>query len=345
MRKIFTFMLLAAALLVSVPSWAQFVTGKERNLNYYKLPEIGAYSQTVNSFGTICVPERIVATQGITIYDVLCVDKFYNGGKNDGNSDTTKVARLVVAVHSSCNSDNQNYLDASGNLVEGEQPYCPSGDATGDNPCEKKVYYDWSYHYGAPEDQWHVFYDFHMVAGASYFYTACASTTLDTRLIYVDTADVTTAPAGVNGFWGTFEETTINTPVTVLTQEVGTNKQFLEQVTKATIPAHRGYFKGNFECVPWRWNTHNIEPEPYYDPAGDNNPIHYPCSEAPKVPRRVPSNAIAFNVGRDATTGLYQVDFEHPIYLNQETNKRIENGQLIIEAADGSIYNAFGQKL
>jgi len=342
MRKIFTFILLAAALLVSVPSWAydEYVKGTERSLGYYKLPEIGTYSTTTNSFGTICVPERIVATQGIVIYDVSCVDMYYRGG----TSDTTEVARLVVEPHPQCEGNRQAYYD----VEKGEyydEPYCPESQQTATNPCEKKVYYNWEYRYGEPGDPWYKYYDYRMVAGASYFYTACGSTTLDTRLIYVDTADVATAPAGVNGFWGTFEQTEINSPVTVLTQEKGTNNQFLEQVTKATIPAHRGYFKGNFNCVPWRWNTFSTaEPQPFIETKETPNDIHYPCSEAPKVPRRVSSNAIAFNVGRNGN-GLYTIDFEHPIYLNKETNKRIENGQLIIEAADGTKYNAFGQRV
>ncbi len=337
MRKQFSFLLLAAALLVSVPSWARmYPDGTERNLGYYNLPEITTFS-TSNSFGTICVPERIVATQGIKIYDILCVDKLYNGGKNDGDSPATEVARLVLEEHTVCYGYGQTYYDGHQWYETSDEPFCPEDQGTGANPCsDGKVYIDWAYNYDE-ETQ----YDYRMKAGGAYFYTACGDTKLADRKIYVDTEDVATAPVRVNGFWGTFEQTTINTPVTVLTQDVE-NKQYLEQVTKVTMPAHRGYFKGNFECVPWRWNTHPIEPEPH---SGINNDIHYPCSDAPKVPRRVSSNAIAFNVGRDAATGLYQVDFEHPIYLGKETNKRIENGQLILEAADGTKYNAFGQRV
>jgi len=342
-------MLLAAALLVSVPSWGvNYVEGTERSLGYYKLPEIGAYSETVNAFGTICVPERIVATQGIEIYDVHCVDRLY--------SDSTKVARLCVDVHVACHGNDQGTQDPITYeylLMGSDEPFCYWDHSKNNNdPCEKKTYIDWidiNTGYDDVHDHNNPAIDHRMVAGAAYFYTACGSTTLANRFIYVDTDDVAPAPVGVNGFYGTFEQTTINSPVTVLTQDKTTGDQFLEQVTKVTMPAHRGYFIGNFECVPWRWNTDSDpdgpEPGKAY-PSGAPNPLHYPCSDAPKVPRRLSSNAVMFNVGpRDAATGLYPIDLEHPIYFEKETNKRIENGHLIIEAADGTKYNAFGLKL
>lgn len=340
MKKQFTFLLLAAALLVSVPSWAQFVTGEGRDLDYYELPEITTFS-TSNSFGTICVPERIVAVQGIVIYDVHCVDV--------DPLDTTEVARLVVEEHKPCDGWDQFYRDPQGDPhYYGEvEAYCPYGQGRdySASPCERKIFIDWI----SCDNEDYPPVDYRMKAGGAYFYTACGSTTMKTRLIYVDTDDVASAPVSVNGFWGTFEKTTINSPVTVLTQDVE-NKQYLEQVTKVTMPAHRGYFKGNFECVPWRYNTKSPnfteEFQKEHGVTGTINPRHNPCTgeiyddKAEEAPVRV-----MFNVGRNATTGLYQVDFEHPIYLNQETNKRIENGQLILEAADGTKYNAFGQRV
>jgi len=343
MRKFITCLLLAAGLLVSAPSWAHlYPDGEERNFKYYNLPLVPADLHG-EFFGTICLPERIVATQGINIWDVVCVDKFYYNGNTDGNLDTAKVARLVVDIHTVCYGYGQTYYDGHQWYETYDEPFCPEEQSTGANPCDEKVYIDWAWSYDEGTT-----YDYRMKAGAAYFYNVCDDvSTLEGRKIWVDKNDSATAPVCQNGFYGTLEETVLNEPVTVMTQAtLGTQTtQYLEQVTQVTMPAHRGYFKGNFACVPWRWNTDNrAEDHPYNSQAP--NPLHYPCSNAPAVPRRLSSNAIAFNVGsRDAATGLYRIDLEHPIYLGKETNKRIENGQLIIEAADGTKYNAFGQKL
>jgi len=334
MKKITTFMLLAAALLVSVPSWA-YVPGEQKTFKELGLPLIipdvhGTY------FGTICVPQRIVATQGIRICDVICVDV--------EPKDTTKVARLVVDVHPVCDPAEQG-PDSY------DETWCPNNNP---DPCNGKAWIDWE----TFENYLGEKVEHRMVAGAAYFYQVCdyGADSLADRKIWVDKNDSASAPVCQNGFYGTFEQTNLNEPVTVLTQATmklpsgkDTTTQYLEQVTQVTMPANRGYFKGNFECVPWRWNTFSKDfTEEFQKEHGVTtsiNPLHYPCSNAPAVPRRVSSSAIAFNVGRNVATGLYQVDFEHPIYLNQDTNKRIENGQLIIEAADGTKYNAFGQKL
>ncbi len=351
MRKFFTFILLAAALLVSVESWA-YVTGEEKDFEELGLPLIepdlhGTY------FGTICVPQRIVATQGIRILDVVCVDV--------RKSDSTKVVRLVVDVHSVCSGAQQGVKDDKGETLIGAEdiPFCPYDQGTGANTCVDQTYIDWidiDTGWDDVHDRPNPGINHRMVAGAAYFYQVCdgdgggtAAKTLADRKIWVDKNDSASAPVCVNGFYGTFEQTNLNEPVIVLTQStLGEQKtQYLEQVTQVTMPANRGYFKGYFECVPWRYNTDIIAEDPNPHPSSAPNPLHYPCTgEVKEAPLRLSPNAVAFNVGpRDAVTGLYQIDFEHPIYLGRESNKRIENGQLIVEAADGSIYNAFGQRV
>jgi len=330
-------MLLAAGLLVSVPSWA-YVPGEEKNFGQYNFPLVPPDVHG-EFFGTLCFPERIVAIQGIKIWDVFCVDVFRH--------DSTKVARLVVLEHTVCYGYGQTYYDGHQWYESYEEPFCPEGQGTGANSCEEKVYIDWASSYDEETT-----YDYRMKAGAAYFYQVCdnGADSLKDRKIWLDKSDVASAPVCQNGFYGTFTDTKVNEPVTLLTmvwsEAEGKYIQQLEQVTSATIPAHRGYFKGNFECVPWRWNTDaRAEDNPY--PSSAPNPLHYPCTgEVKEAPRRLSTNAVAFNVGpRDAATGLYPIDLEHPIYLGQETNKRIENGQLIIETSDGTKYNAFGQKL
>jgi len=342
MKKIFTFMLSAAALLVSVPSWA-FVEGNSTKLNRYTSVYIG-HQGNVNTFGTICVPERIVAVKNMTIYDVLCVDV--------DPADSTKVDRLVVDVHPVCDPSQQGPSSY-------DETWCPNSNPNSYTTGEK-TWIDWET-YEMFDDDYYINY-YHMVAGAAYFYTINSQKDTSVCEIWVDKSDVASEPVCQHGFYGTLEETKVSEPVTLLTVGLGTvydegTHQYvqrlmncLEQVTSATIPAHRGYFKGYFECVPWRWNTDspNFTPEfqAKWGVSTSINPLHYRCTPAPAVPRRVSSNAVMFNVGsRNVTTGLYPIDFEHPIYFNQETNKRIENGQLIIEAADGTKYNAFGQKL
>jgi len=343
MRKLFTFMLLAVALLVSVPSWAKnYPDGTEKNFKELGLPLIepdlhGSY------FGTLCVPQRIVATKGIVIYDVKCVDV--------NPKDTNDVVRLVIVEHEPCYGW-QQYNPKTGEHYE-DEPFCPEAQGTtgSDNPCDGKTYIDWIDLYN--DDQPPI--DYRMKAGGAYFYNVCdnGADSLTDRKIWVDANDVAAAPVCQNGFYGTFEQTQLNEPVTVLTQAAiklpsgrDSTTQYLEQVTQVTMPANRGYFKGNFECVPWRWNTD----DPYYkahpEIYGTKNPRHNPCTgEIYDEPAEAPSRMIAFNVGRNATTGLYQIDFEHPIYFGEkESNKRIENGQLIIEV-DGIMYNAFGQRI
>jgi len=336
MRKFFTFILLAAALLISVESWA-YEEGTLTKLNQYTSYSISSFGSS-NDFGTICVPERIVATQGLTIYDVLCVDV--------EPKDSTKVARLAVEVHRKCDKNTQFTLDP---WQEGgdDAPWCPDID----NPetCEGKSYIDWAekgYDYKKEEpiqDN-----STRMKAGAAYFYTICAYKDTSDCKIWVDKGDKASAPVCVNGFYGTFETTKVNEPVTVFTKDINSGEQYLEQVSSATIPAHRGYFKGYFECVPWRWNTDSPDFTPEFQAkwgvTTSINPLHYPCTGEIKAAPRLSSNVVAFRVAQDAITGLYNIDFEHPIYLGKETNKRIENGQLIIEV-DGIMYNAFGQRI
>jgi len=337
MRKLFTFMLLAAALLISAPSSA-YVEGTEKDFTQYNFLKIGTSSKT-NHFGTICIPEKIVAIQGIVLYDFLCVDL--------QPEDTSKVARLVVDVHRVCSPNEQDNDDG---LVD--DMYCPTNESSPRDPKTEKAWVDWESFLKWDGQVYYKEY-YHTVAGASYFYTACkGADELTDRKVWVDENNVASAPAGVNGYYGTFTTTTINSPVTLLTQltqQSGDSvivTQYLEQVTRATIPANRGYFKGNFEGTPWRYNTSSS----YYDPAihGKAGLIHYDrCkSGGAAVARRQASpNAVAFNVGLDNNSGVYTIDFEHPIYLSKETNKRIENGQLIIETADGTKYNAFGQRV